>query len=326
VSQASVFPTIEKANMVQRMLGAMGSLGVARVLLMPDLTGICASVHRAQQRLRASPGLAWPEVVVLDLPVEETVRDTVAAVQRMVAEGAAVIVVLGGDGTCRAVAAQCGTVPLATLSTGTNNVFPDLREATVTGLAAALVARRLVPDDVALRRQKLLRIGRAGQPEEEIALVDLCASTLAHVGARALWQPETFAELAVAFAAPDAIGLSSVAGLLQPVRRDEPHGLYLRLAPPRSAAAQATVAAPIAPGLVCEIGVASIELLLPGAPRALQTTAGTIALDGERELEVSPGDRTTVALDLQGPFTIDVPATLGWAARHGVMRTEQRFS
>jgi predicted polyphosphate/ATP-dependent NAD kinase len=326
VSQASVFPTIEKANMVQRLLGAMGALGVDRVLLMPDLTGICASVHRALQRLAASPGLAWPAVEVLDTPTEETVRDTVAAVQRMVAEGARVIVVLGGDGTCRAVAAHCGEVPLATLSTGTNNVFPDLREATVTGLAAALVARQLVPDDVALRRQKLLRVEGAGPSGAEIALVDLCASTLTHVGARALWQPETFAELAVAFAAPDAIGLSSVAGLLEPVRRDEPHGLYLRLAPPRSAEARMTVAAPIAPGLVCEIGVASIERLLPGEPRALWTRAGTLALDGEREVELSPGDRATVALDLHGPFTIDVPATLGWAARHGVMKTGRRFS
>jgi len=30
VSQASVFPTIEKSNMVQRMLAALGALGMAR--------------------------------------------------------------------------------------------------------------------------------------------------------------------------------------------------------------------------------------------------------------------------------------------------------
>jgi len=321
VSQASVFPTVEKSSMVQRVLGALGALGVERALMMPDLTGICAGVHRGQQRLAASPGLAWPELKVLDTPLEESVRDTVAAVKRMVADGASVIVVLGGDGTHRAVAAHCGDVPIATLSSGTNNVFPDLREATVTGLAAGLVARGRVPPDVALRRHKKLRIASgAGGASEEIALVDVCVSTLAHVGARALWQPDTLRELAVTFAEPDVIGLSSVAGLLHPVRRDEPHGLYLRLAAPRSSEACMTVVAPIAPGLVCEIGVASIEVLEPGRPRALETTAGTLALDGEREVEFAESGRPTLALDLQGPLTVDVPATLAWAARHGTLR------
>lgn len=320
VSQASVFPTVEKSSMVQRVLGALGSLGVERALLMPDRTGICAGVHRAQQRLAASHGVAWPELEVLDTQSEESVRDTVAAVKRMLAEGVSVIVVLGGDGTHRAVAAHCGDVPLATLSTGTNNVFPDLREATVTGLAAGLVARGRVPPDVALRRHKRLRIASSAGAPEEIALVDACVSTLAHVGARALWQPETLREIAVTFADPDVIGLSSVAGLLHPVRRDEPHGLYLRLAPPRSAEARMTVLAPIAPGLVREVGVASIETLEPGRPRALETAAGTLALDGEREVEFSDGARPSVAVDLQGPLTVDVPATLAWAARHGALR------
>jgi predicted polyphosphate/ATP-dependent NAD kinase len=321
VSQASVFPTVEKSSMVQRVLGALGALGVERALLMPDLTGICAGVHRAQERLAASQGVVWPELEVLDTPSEESVRDTVAAVERMIAERVSVIVVLGGDGTHRAVAARCGDVPLATLSSGTNNVFPDLREATVTGLAAGLVARGRVPPDVALRRHKRLRIasGFAGAPEE-IALVDACVSTLAHVGARALWEPETLRELAVTFADADVIGLSSVAGLLHPVRRDEPRGLYLRLAPPRSSEARMTVVAPIAPGLVREVGVASIETLEPGRPRALETAAGTLALDGEREVEFSDGARHTVAIDLQGPLTVDVPATLAWAARHGALR------
>ena len=54
VSQASVFPTAEKSNMVQRMLGALGALGVDRVLMMPEVTGICAAVDRA--RIKRSAG------------------------------------------------------------------------------------------------------------------------------------------------------------------------------------------------------------------------------------------------------------------------------
>ena len=53
----------------------------------------------------------------------------------MVERDVAAIVVLGGDGTHRVVAAHCGDIPLLALSTGTNNAFPELREATVAGLA-----------------------------------------------------------------------------------------------------------------------------------------------------------------------------------------------
>lgn len=319
VSHASVFPTAEKANMVQRVLAALGALGVPRVVMMPDLTGICANVSRAQGRLAASPGLAWPELEVLAMRNEESVCDTLEAVARMVDRGVAAIVVLGGDGTHRAVAAKCGTIPLATLSTGTNNVFPDLREATVTGLAAGLVALGRVPPDVGLRRNKLIRVTSSGGVPAEIALVDVCVSNLTHIGARALWQPETLSELVVAFAEPDAIGLSSIAGLLRPVSRDAKQGLYLRLAPPRSPGVLATVTAPIGPGLVAEVGVAAIEDLPPGRSIPLRTSTGTIAFDGERELEISAGERLVATLTAEGPYTIDVRRTLSWAAANGVL-------
>ena len=52
VTQASVFPTAEKANMIQRMLTAFGAVGVHRVLLSTDLGGISAAVYRALSRHR----------------------------------------------------------------------------------------------------------------------------------------------------------------------------------------------------------------------------------------------------------------------------------
>ena len=54
VTQASVFPTAEKANMIQRMLTAFGAVGVHRALLSTDLGGISASVFRALERHRAT--------------------------------------------------------------------------------------------------------------------------------------------------------------------------------------------------------------------------------------------------------------------------------
>ena len=323
ISHASVFPAVEKANMVQRMLGAMGALGIERVVMMPDPIGICGSVVRAGERLQASPGLRWPRLDVLDMQLEGSAADTLAAVERMLEEGVSVIAVIGGDGTNRVVAARCGNVPLATLSSGTNNVFPDLREATVTGLAVGLVALGKVPNDVALRRNKVLRVrSNSNTGPADIALVDVCVSSLSHVGARALWNPETLSELAVTFAESDAVGLSSIPGLLEPLSRDDPRGLYLELARPGSASARMNVIAPIAPGLVAEIGVARMQALMPGMPMPLKTARGTIAFDGEREIEFSDAAQRVVELDLSGPYTIDVDRTLAWAARNGVLRAD----
>src|SRR6202167_5385705 len=65
VTQASVFPTAEKANMIQRMLTAFGAVGVHRVLLSTDLGGISAAVFREIGRRRAADA-RWPEVEFLD--------------------------------------------------------------------------------------------------------------------------------------------------------------------------------------------------------------------------------------------------------------------
>ena len=44
VARASVFPTAEKANMVQRLLSAFASVGVQRAMVSTDLGGISAEV------------------------------------------------------------------------------------------------------------------------------------------------------------------------------------------------------------------------------------------------------------------------------------------
>ena len=75
----------------------------------------------------------------------------------MVERGVALIAVLGGDGTHKAVAAEVGDVLLA-LSTGTNNAFPELREATGAGLAGGLCASNRVPPEIGLRRNKRLLV------------------------------------------------------------------------------------------------------------------------------------------------------------------------
>ncbi|MGH9034717.1 MAG: NAD(+)/NADH kinase [Acidimicrobiia bacterium] len=313
VTRASVFPNAEKSAMVQRTLAALGAAGVERVLVMTDLGGIAAGVLRARRRA-ARDTAAWPEVEFLDLPLTETASDTTMAVRAMVERGVRAIVVLGGDGTNRVVAGACGEVPIVSLSTGTNNVFPELREATVAGLAAGLVAAGRVAAGAACRRNKMLVVDGGGR--RELALVDVCATTHAAVAARALWEAHSLRALFVTFAEPDAIGLSAIAGLVHPVSRDEPWGLALELAPP--ARARLRVRAPIAPGLVVDVGVDSTTPMAPGERWPLPAGTGVIALDGEREIEPN-GTQPTVRLELGGPRTIDVRRTLRLAAEDGLL-------
>ena len=323
VTQASVFPTAEKANMIQRMLPALEAVGVHRVLLSTDLGGISAAVFRAATRhrgqSRSGPDTRWPEVEFLDgQPIRQTAQDTVDAVRRMVTAGARVIVCLGGDGTARVAAAAAGDVALLPLSTGTNNVFPAVREATIAGLAAGLAATGAVPADVAMTRSKLLEARVADRVE--IALVDVAVSTERHVGARAVWDPATVTQVFCAFAEPDAVGLSSILGQLSPAARGDPHGVTARIA----ADAPEQVLAPIAPGLVVPVGVREIERMRPGAVYPVDTRAGVIAVDGERELTFEPGDHPTVRLRADGPRCVDVPAVLAASARLGLLRHQLR--
>jgi predicted polyphosphate/ATP-dependent NAD kinase len=313
VTQASVFPTAEKANMIQRMLTAFGAVGVHRVLLSTDLGGISAAVFREIGRRRARDA-RWPEVEFLDgQPIRQTAQDTIDAVRRMVATGARVIVCLGGDGTARVAASAVGEVPMLALSTGTNNVFPVVREATIAGLAAGLVATGAVASDAVATRVKLLEV-RVGD-RIETALVDVAVCPDRHVGARALWDPAQVTQLFCAFAEPDAIGLSAILGQLSPVPRTAPHGVTARLTP--DAARQ--VLAPIAPGLVLPVGVREIEPLHPGSDYLVDLPAGVIAVDGERELTFEPGEQPAVRLRPDGPRCVDVPAVLAASARLGLL-------
>jgi hypothetical protein len=157
----------------------------------------------------------------------------------------------------------------------------------------------------------------------ETALIDVAVCTERHVGTRAVWDPATLTQLFCTFAEPDAIGLSAILGQLSPVARHESHGVTARIA----AEATRQVLAPIAPGLVAQVGVSQIELMQPGSVHVVDSPAGVIAVDGERELTFEPGEQPTVRLRADGPRCVDVPAVLAVSARLGLLsRTRQQSS
>ncbi|MGH3950896.1 MAG: ATP-NAD kinase family protein [Pseudonocardiaceae bacterium] len=325
VAQASVFPTAEKANMVQRMFTSLAAVGVDRVLVSVDLGGISSAVLRAVRHRRPGKDTPWPDVVFCDDDeLTNSAEDTSNAVHRMIDAGAKVIICLGGDGTARvATAAMLGDatghgIPLLSLSTGTNNAFPEMREATVAGLAAGLLATGAVDAGLATSRASVLEVSYGDH--RELALVDIAVSTARYVGSRALWHPSALTELYCTYAEPDAIGLSSVAGLLCPSPREKPDGVALRLGP--AATARTVVRAPIAPGLVLPVGVMDWRPLRVGEQVEVGTTRGVIAVDGEREIELYGSRTAAVRLRDDGPRCVDIAAVMSEAARDGLLRTD----
>ncbi|MEN8641394.1 ATP-NAD kinase family protein [Pseudomonas sichuanensis] len=313
-ASAGLYSSTDKASAIQRLLAAFGACGIAGVLLPTDMTGIAAAVLKASQ----GPGAReqhWPALQLLDLPLTQTVADTRLAARRMVEAGVAMIAVLGGDGTHKAVAAEAGDVPLLTLSTGTNNAFPELREATSAGLAGGLLASGRIPPSLGLRRNKRLLVKVPEQGLCEWALVEVAVSPQPFIGARALSRSDDLAEVFACFAEPHAIGLSALCGLWQPVSRQDPHGAWVRL----DASADQALLAPLAPGLLQGCGISASGTLMPGITQRLSLASGTLALDGEREIEFAAHDTPTITLDAQGPLTVDVEAVLAHAARHHLL-------
>jgi len=317
IANATSLQVSDRANIVMRVLASLRACGVERVLMMPENGGIRSLLNRGLEREKNLGGNRFPKLEVTNTLVSGTVEDTFAAAQAMKDSGVQTIVVLGGDGTHRAVIKQCGQVPIAGISTGTNNAFPEHREPTITGLAVGLAASGRIPEEVAFAPNKLLQVSINQGERSDIALVDVAIAAERYVGARALWRTENFREVFVTFSDPEVIGMSAISGLLHPVARNEPGGVRVLLGDPEQAPHPLQV--PIAPGLIRKVGVESWEQLEPGVPVTIRERAGTIALDGERELEFGPQDVVQITL-LEGAFrTVDVSACMRYTGKNRLL-------
>lgn len=313
VSGASTSTNHEKLNLVRRLLAGLGACGVDRLLVMPDASGLAFGIERAAGNHRVDRDGVWPAIEFVAIEIRQTAEDTRAAVSAMSAAGVRAVIVLGGDGTARAAASVLGDTPLLALTTGTNNAFGITVDATVAGLATGLVASGRCPVADGCRPTKRLEV-RVGDRLDH-ALVDVAVVTTTGVGARAVWDPAALRELVVTIAEPGAVGLSAIAAAVSPCGRDEPAGRHLVLGPGTD-----QVLVPIAPGLVRAVGVREMRHLSPGTPFELRSTAGVVALDGEREI-VLDGDVPVLTLTTGGPLVVDVPAVLRLAADSGWLRS-----
>lgn len=314
VSYAGNLPINDRANIVLRMLTGLARVGIDEVVMMPENAGIRTQLTRTIGREERMGTARLPKVDYLDMPVTCTAEDSALAARMMRELGVGAIIILGGDGTNRVVVSECRNTPTAGVSTGTNNAFPETRDPTITGLAVGLAVTQQVPCELAYFFNKRLDV--TVNDRREIALVDVAIVSERFVGARAIWKPENFRDLFTTFGAPEGIGMSAVVGLLAPLRRSEPEGRRVRLVPASSA--EQVISATIAPGLIAEVGIAGVEAIEPDTAYEPAVSAGSIALDGEREMTFSETDTVTIRLRLDAFRTVNVRGCMAYAAAHGL--------
>ena len=328
VAQGRVIPDWEKVNIVRRVLIGLQAVGIEQVVAMPDSSHLC-------ERARDDSHLTL-DLSLLEMPTYYTEGDTIRASTQMAREGVTCLVTLGGDGTNRAVACGCNSIPIVPISTGTNNVFPQMVEGTLAGLAAGVVADgRLQPEWVSTV-SKTLAVYVDGE-YRDMALVDVALSRERYVATRAIWDMSTLYEVFVTRAEPASIGLSSVGARLQRLSMNDAGALRYVLANAgnqsdegvRVGSSQGTgggggdgeyVLAPIAPGMVTEVGIARWERFAEGERVALEPRHAAVALDGERAFTVSPRQFVEISVQRNGPPVVLVERALQVASELGLFK------
>ena len=311
VAYASLTGNREKIDLVRRVVLGADSTGVDTILLMPDYSGLA---HQALaglgEKLRAA-------TVILDMNAMGNQEDSTRAAAMMAEMGAGCIVTIGGDGTSRAVAKGDRSVPVVPLSTGTNNVFPVMAEATVAGIAAGVVSRRAVDLERVVSTHKRVIITEDGR-EKDMALVDAVALDQAFVGARAVWSLSEIKEMLCTRAQPDSIGLSSIGGSIYPVSPEDDFGVYLKTGDGKFRARAAVL-----PGIVQEVGISEYRRVALGEEVRLAEKSCLLALDGERELKVHPGEDIRLRIERDGPRVVDITKAVRLAAANGFFVSNQ---
>lgn len=210
------------------------------------------------------------------------------------------------------VAKASQTVPLVPISTGTNNVFPSMVEGTLAGLAAAVVA--LDVDDVrekAIRQARELVVYRDGEPVD-IALVDVVVYDERFVASRAIWEAEKIRSVVLAQPYVGTIGASAIAAYLPEALNGRDQGLWLDLGPGGK-----KVMVPLAPGLITPVSIRRLRWLAVGDGGEVKDAPCVLALDGEREIPVYPGQKVEIRLSAEGPFVVDIEQAVRTAIGSG---------
>ena len=310
VSYATTIDNNEKVNICKRIVLAAQGLGVESAYFMPETFMIGYAVKDSLE----SDGVLSLSLGVLDFEIEAAMEDTVRSARLLEELGVGCIVVLGGDGTSRAAAKGITKTPMLSISTGTNNVYPAMMEGTVAGMAAAAVALMDEPYSCCIHDKRITV--RVNGEVRDIALIDAVVSDDFYAGAKAIWDPERIRRIVVTRCHPATIGFSAVAGAYRIVEDTEDIGFAVELG-----AQGEGVLAPIAAGVLTPVHVSASRTLALGEEyRFTAESRCMIALDGEREVRVQPGDEVSMTVERDGPWRVLPRKALQRAAELGMYR------
>jgi predicted polyphosphate/ATP-dependent NAD kinase len=299
--KASVFDNREKLAIVRRAVSGALAAGARHFMYMSDSHGI---VRQAIAELDVPRGVRFE---ALPGPESSSAMDTIAAAEQMAKRNCAVVLVLGGDGTNRAFTRGWRDATLVSLSTGTNNVFPVMAEATVAGMALGLVASGQIKAAAVSDRVKIIDIEIEGE-SPDIALIDAVMTTEVFIGARALLEPNALREAFLCRAEPAAVGITSLGGLVRPVHDQDDYGLHVTFAKNGK-----QLYAPMGPGMFEHIGLGKTKRVKLG--QVIKSEGpGVVAFDGERERVVGQGQKVSMHMSRTGPRVIDLSRCLAKAA------------
>ncbi len=309
VSHATVIDNNEKINIVERIILGAQALGVEKVYIMPDSYNMG---YRVEDKLNSCSELKC-EINVINMMRFDGMEDTVKAADYMEKnEEIKCIVTLGGDGTNRAVAKTLKNTPIITISTGTNNVYPIMLEGTIAGMAAAAVASGRFDKNKFITKDKRIEIYKDDKLLD-IALIDAVISKDVFIGSKAIWDMNSIEKIFVTRGHPASIGFSSLVGCKKIIYPEDNFGACVDIH-----LNDEIIMAPIAAGVVEEISVGALKILaLDEEYEFTADNRGTIALDGEREVEFSKGQQFVFKIRRTGPYHVDVIKALEIAQLNG---------
>jgi hypothetical protein len=291
----------DKRSQVERAVVGAAALGAKHFVAARDCFRIAES---ALEHLELGIEVEW-----LAGSIDTQPGDTARHARGMREAGCGALLVLGGDGTSRIVAAAWPEAPIVALSTGTNNAFPVFCEPTLAGAALGLVATGALPLARVARRAKLVH-ARFEDGREEIAVIDLALLGNDDAGSLLPLDPANVRECVLARAEPAAIGLSPLGGLLLPCSAGDDFGVRVRC---DSRAPARDLLVPMSPGLFQLAPIRDVQKLALGATHVVRGP-GILACDGDRLRALAAGEPVEISVRRDGPFVIDVARALQLAA------------
>ena len=135
--------------------------------------------------------------------------------------------------------------------------------------------------------------------------MNLCPVTnIPYVGARAVWSMEPVSEIFINKVKPTGIGFSSIGfRLVKNLKSEE--SIYIKISKNKNNS-KIKFQSPIAPGKIEEIFIDNWKLFKKSEIIKIQTTKGTLALDGERRLEFSDKNKANIRINNNGPTCLKI--------------------